>query len=1525
MLEVNNFNAIRISLASPEQIRDWSKGEVTKPETINYRTLRPEKDGLFDERIFGPSRDWECYCGKYKRIRYKGIICDKCGVEVTRAKVRRERMGHIQLASPVSHIWYFKGTPSRLGILLDISPRNLERILYFALYIVTWVDEDARARLLQQLDEEAEGRGGQGGRALTEMEDQLRADLNRRTDELNESLATFKAEREEERTAVTARLVEAQQATDEQMKALGKEPAADPVVYEPTGEIIVAAGDKADKAAATRLNKAAAAEVERVNTEIQEREKLQEDQVSREIEDGRLQLDATLEAERERLRGEAEGTKEDIRRARDEINRIQPGLMLPETSLDGFNFRDLDRKYGTGVRGGARLFGAGMGAEAVRELIQRMELEELGQRLHSEVRTSSGQRRKKAIKRLRLIEAFRRSGNRPEWMILSVLPVIPPDLRPMVQLDGGRFATSDLNDLYRRVINRNNRLKRLLELGAPEIIIRNEKRMLQEACDALIDNGRRGRSIVGTGNHRLKSLSDMLKGKQGRFRQNLLGKRVDYSGRSVIVVGPELKLHQCGLPKKMALELFKPFVMRQLVERSLAHNIKSAKRIVERASSRPEVWDVLEEVIADHPVLLNRAPTLHRLGIQAFMPVLVEGSAIQIHPLVCFAFNADFDGDQMAVHVPLSRAAQEEAKRMMLSTANLLSPSDGGPVVAPTQDMVLGCYYLTIEREQTQGTDPIARFADEQEALLAYDVGQIDTRQDVELANHHVPRLELHSPIEVTVRTWDEAAGDVVEEAIRTTVGRVLFNQVLPDRLRYLNKPMNRTALRELVADCYRLLGPIETAHLVDGIKQIGFHYATRGGMTIAVDDITVPPQKANLLKEADDAVEAIDRQFQRGLITEDERYEQVVDVWKRTTQQVSDQMMEALDPTGAVTMMTSSGARGNKGNIGQLGGMRGLMADPTGRIIDVPVRSNFREGMTVLEYFISTHGARKGLADTALRTADSGYLTRRLVDVAQDVITREDDCGTEEGTWITRAETEEFAPEQDAFQRRMVGRYAASTVTDPKSRKKGGEPIVERNQEITEAIAERIVEAGVEEVLVRSPLTCQSRHGVCRACYGRNLATGQLVGIGEAVGIIAAQSIGEPGTQLTMRTFHTGGVAGLDITAGLPRVEELFEARMPKGKAEISHIDGVVEIIQGENGARRVKVTSREEFDTPLRIGKRHEVLVAEGDLVEANQVVARHEAKDGLVDEIRAPDAGLMVRANDGLRVRSEDVVEREYAIPHNAKLLVENGQLVRAGDPITDGPINPQEYLETRGRDAVQRYLVKEVQRVYRSQGVTINDKHIEIIVRQMLRKVRIDQPGDSEQLPFELVDKFDFEELNNQVMAEGGEPSTAETVLLGVTKASLNTASFLAAASFQETTRVLTEAAINGAKDKLLGLKENVIIGKLIPAGTGAPQNLAAARAAARRAAAEALAGGELPEGFGEEEINIFLAEAQARAEAEAAASGEYNPLLGEAQAREGDADGIDDDNPFLAQDEEEEADEELEPTPEDLAEESETPA
>jgi DNA-directed RNA polymerase subunit beta' len=960
---------------------------------------------------------------------------------------------------------------------------------------------------------------------------------------------------------------------------------------------------------------------------------------------------------------------------------------------------------------------------------------------------------------------------------------------------------------------------------------------------------------------------------------------VDYSGRSVIVVGPELKLHQCGLPKKMALELFKPFVMRQLVEKGFAHNIKSAKRIVERV--RPEVWDVLEEVIKDHPVLLNRAPTLHRLGIQAFMPVLVEGSAIQIHPLVCTAFNADFDGDQMAVHVPLSSMAQEEARTMMLSTANLLSPADGSPVVAPTQDMVLGCYYLTMDG-QDGPKKPVRLFSSEEEAILAYQLREKTA-------------VTLHQPVEAEVLAWDPASSTLVTERRRTTIGRIIFNQILPDALRFSNNTMRRGELKALVDECYRLHGAEETAPLVDGNKSGGLEFATRGGLTIGLLDIVTPADKGKRLAATDEAIENIDRQFSRGLITEDERYEQVVRIWQDTTRDVSDSMMASLPSDNSLRMMTDSGARGNKGNIGQLGAMRGLMADPSGRIIEVPVRSNFREGMTVLEYFISTHGARKGLADTALRTADSGYLTRRLVDVAQDVITREDDCGTEEGSWITRAES---ADEPEAYQRRLVGRLAAAPLPDPKAKGKNPRLIVDRNELIDEDIARAIDAAGIEEVLVRSPLTCEARYGVCRSCYGRNLATGEMVGTGEAVGIIAAQSIGEPGTQLTMRTFHTGGVAGgLDITAGLPRVEELFEARIPKGKAEISHIDGIVEVIRADTGTK-VKVTSRESYDTALAMPGGAELLAAPGDLVESGQVLAR--GTGDAPAEVAAPVRGILVRSDDGLAVRAEDVIEREYPISHNAKLLVENGQDIRAGDPITDGPINPQEYLETRGRDSVQRYLVKEVQKVYRSQGVTINDKHIEIIVRQMLRKVRIDQPGDVDLLPTELVDRLEFEEANNRVLAEGGEPATAQTVLLGVTKASLNTSSFLAAASFQETTRVLTEAAVNGAKDHLIGLKENVIIGKLIPAGTGAPANVAARKERERRAALEALAGGAIEES--QAEYNPFLEDETVPpadgAPAALAFSGdverdeedEVNPFLNADDDGEGDAEDDEDAEP-----------------------------
>jgi len=1104
---------------------------VKKPETINYRTLKPEREGLFCEKIFGPQRDWECHCGKYKRVRYKGIICDRCGVEVTRSKVRRERMAHIELAAPVSHIWYFKGIPSRMGLLLDISPRALEKVLYFAAYIVT--DPGKTPLLKNQL--------------LTESE-----------------------------------------------------------------------------------------------------------------------------------------------------------------------YRDYREKYG-------RAFKAGMGAEAVKKLLEEIDLDELAGELRKEVRQSTGQRRVRATRRLEVVEAFRKSGNRPEWMILEVIPVIPPDLRPMVQLDGGRFATSDLNDLYRRVINRNNRLKRLLDLGAPDIIVRNEKRMLQEAVDALIDNGRRGRPVTGPGNRPLKSLSDMLKGKQGRFRQNLLGKRVDYSGRSVIVVGPELKIHQCGLPKEMALELFKPFVMKRLVRQQYAHNIKSAKRMVERV--RPEVWDVLEEVIKEHPVLLNRAPTLHRLGIQAFEPVLVEGRAIKIHPLVCTAYNADFDGDQMAVHVPLSAEAQAEARLLMLSAHNVLNPKDGTPVVTPTQDMVLGCYYLTLEIEGRAGEGKV--FAFPEEAVMAYDSGDVD----------------LHARIKVRMD------GSLRE----TTVGRLIFNDKLPEPLRYLNKVVDRDALEEVVTRCYRLYGNDATARLLDGLKELGFRFATRAGTTIGISDISVPAEKEKILADAERDVDKVESQYRKGLITWEERYQKVIDIWNSARDKVTEALMSNLDSQNPIYMMAISGARGNVQQISQLAGMRGLMADPSGRIIELPIRANFREGLTVLEYFTSTHGARKGLADTALRTADSGYLTRRLVDVAQDVIVREDDCGTTSG--ISVAAIKDGNEVIESLWNRITGRVALKPVKHPET----GEVIVEADREISPKDADEIVAAGIEEVEIRSILTCKSRYGVCVKCYGASLATGRSVEVGESVGIIAAQSIGEPGTQLTMRTFHTGGVAGDDITQGLPRVEELFEARKPKGQAVIAELDGVARI-----GAAR---------------GRREILVVSE-----------------------------------DGRKAVT-------YQVPFGARMKVKDGDKVSAGDELTEGSVNPHDLLKVRGVRGVQMYLLHEVQRVYRLQGVEINDKHVEIIIRQMLRKVKVDDPGDTDLLPGGLIDVFDFEEENERVAEDNGRPAVARPVLLGITKASLATDSFLSAASFQETTRVLTEAAIKCKRDPLLGLKENVIIGKLIPAGTG----------------------------------------------------------------------------------------------------------
>ena len=1154
MYELNNFEALQISLASPEKIRSWSRGEVKKPETINYRTLKPEKDGLFCERIFGPQKDWECHCGKYKRIRYKGIVCDRCGVEVTKAKVRRERMGHIELAAPVSHIWYFKGIPSRMGLVLEISPRNLEKVLYFAAYIVT--------------------DPGQG-------------------------------------------------------------------------------------------------------TGLAYKEILDEDQ---------------------------------YRKARD--------------------------TYGNG-------FKAGMGAEAIRELLTHIDLEELSVELREKLKDASGQKKIKIVRRLEVIEALRASGNKPEWMIMEAIPVIPPDLRPMVQLDGGRFATSDLNDLYRRVINRNNRLKRLLDLKAPDIIVRNEKRMLQEAVDALIDNGRRGRPVTGPGGRALKSLSDMLKGKQGRFRQNLLGKRVDYSGRSVIVVGPELKFYQCGLPKKMALELFKPFIMKRLVENKSAHNIKSAKRMVEKV--RPEVWDVLDDVIKEHPVLLNRAPTLHRLGIQAFEPVLVEGKAIKLHPLVCTAYNADFDGDQMAVHLPLSVEAQAEARYLMLSVNNILAPKDGSPITTPTQDMILGSYYLTHPGEEKRST-PAEKgdgkiFTDFDEMMMAY-------------SNHVVG---IHAKVKVRCKLSPDDPGQLVE----STVGRFIFNQNIPQDLGFVDRSTDpyklevdflcdKKKLGVIIDKCYKAHGNTGTVEMLDHIKSMGYHYSTISAITISVTDMEIPASKPQIIAEANEIVDKYQNAYRRGLMSNEERYEKVIETWNATTERIADELMDSLGSLNNLFIMAHSGARGSKNQIKQVGGMRGLMANAAGKTIEIPITANFREGLSILDYFVSSNGARKGLSDTALRTADSGYLTRRLVDVSHNVIVREIDCGTDEGI-----EVRAFADGKEVIESlklRIAGRTALDDIVHPKT----GKVIVEQGEEITDAQAEAIEKAGIEAVKIRSVLTCKSQIGVCAKCYGRCLATGETVNIGEAVGITAAQSIGEPGTQLTMRTFHTGGVAGGDITQGLPRVEELFEARKPKGLAEICEADGTV-----------VSIESRKDNKTEVKI--------------------------------------------------RGEE--ERVYVIPYGARLKVKEGDYILAGNGITQGPLNPHDILRINGVEGVYQYLIKEVQRVYKMQGVDINDKHIEVIVSQMLGKVKIEDAGDTLLLPGSQYTQKELDEANEAAIAEGLEPATGTAVLLGITKASLATDSFLSAASFQETTRVLTDAAIKGKVDHLQGLKENVIIGKLIPAGTG----------------------------------------------------------------------------------------------------------
>lgn len=1232
--DVNNFDQLRIGLASAERIRSWSRGEVKKPETINYRTLKPEKDGLFCEKIFGPTKDWECNCGKYKRIRFKGIVCERCGVEVTRSKVRRERMGHIELAAPVSHIWYFKGSPSRLGYLLDIAPKELEKVLYFASSIITWVDDEAR-------DNDA-----------LELKDELTADL----EELDAEL---------ERAIESTRRLSTELADDEEFAA-----------------------------------------------DIEEEERLTPEEIEQEIIDLREEY-----AERKELRTEAY----------EAFKKLNAKQLISDEAL----YREMRLNYSDYFRGG-------VGAEAVRDLLRAINLEETAVELRVVISEGKGQKRVKAIKRLKVVDAFIKSENKPADMILDVIPVIPPDLRPMVQLDGGRFATSDLNDLYRRVINRNNRLKRLLDLGAPEIIVNNEKRMLQEAVDSLFDNGRRGRPVTGPGNRPLKSISDMLKGKQGRFRQNLLGKRVDYSGRSVIVVGPQLKLHQCGLPKIMALELFKPFVVKRLVELEHSPNVKAAKKTVDRAVSTT-VWDVLEEVISEHPVLLNRAPTLHRLGIQAFEPVLVEGKAIRLHPLVCTAFNADFDGDQMAVHVPLSSEAQAEARVLMLSANNIKSPAHGRPLAVPTQDMIIGLYYLTAAREGFPGEG--RAFMSFDDALNAY-----DSRADVDLQAKILVRLNKDTVVETAYGVFEEHKGGT---RIETTIGRITFNNVLPDKHAFVNYEMNKKEIARLVEDCCNTYPISEMPEILDGLKAVGFHYATRAGVTVSVYDATIPPQKPAILAAGDEKVAAIDADYEMGFMSADDRHRQVVDVWNAVNEQVGEAMAENFDKFNPIYMMAFSGARGDIRQIRQLAGMRGLMSDPKGEIIDRPIKANFREGLSVLEYFISTHGARKGLADTALRTADSGYLTRRLVDVAQDVIVREVDCGTDDGVDYS------LLNDKGELDRNLIGRCLLEPSTHPKT----GEILLDKDDYITSvADVQKLIDAGLATVRIRTIMTCHAHRGVCQRCYGWDLAAARPVNIGTAVGIIAAQSIGEPGTQLTMRTFHTGGVAGEDITHGLPRVTELFEARRPKGQAQLAEISGTLQI----SGERNQRILS---------------IMDKEGNF--------------------------------------------REYAISVRAQLMpdIADGVHVEVGQQLTKGSINPHDLLRLTDSNTTLRYIVKQVQDVYISQGVDINDKHIEVIARQMLRKVAVTDAASSNYLPGKQVDSYEFSREAERIALEGGEVPVGSPLLLGITKASLATDSFLSAASFQETTKVLTDAAIEGKSDDLLGLKENVIIGKPIPAGTG----------------------------------------------------------------------------------------------------------
>ncbi len=1386
-METKGLTALRISLASPETIRSWSYGEVLKPETINYRRLRPEKDGLFCEAIFGPTRDWQCYCGKYKNIRYKGIICDKCGVEVTRSSVRRERMGHIELSAPVAHVWYTRRIPSYLGLLLDISRRNLDRVLYFAQYVVTYVDEDARQKALKRLDDN-----------IMAAEREAAAQINSKIAETKAGRDRALAEKEQERQQINKRYDESADLdpiiqegqhlenliTDKQGKVTKT------AITFQTDTVVVEAGETVGNQHLVRLQKVVKEQLEELELQLKDQKQRELEHLRMDIERIRAEADMTMEGLRNQLEEQSGTVRDENDNLRDELIDLRPLTFMGET-----RFRELKTRWG-------QVFRADMGAEAFYDILRRLDLNKLAEELWKEVRTSkSKQKRKKATKRLKVVEAFRRSGNRPEWMVLTVLPVIPPDLRPMVQLDGGRFATSDLNDLYRRVINRNNRLKRLLELGAPDVIVRNEKRMLQEAVDSLIDNSQRGKALSRRGRRELKSLSDMLKGKKGRFRRNLLGKRVDYSGRSVIVVGPQLKLYQCGLPKGMALELFRPFVISRLVHHNYAANVKGAKRFIER--NRPEVWEVLEEVIKERPVMLNRAPTLHRLGIQAFEPILIEGSAIQLHPLVTTAFNADFDGDQMAVHVPLSEKAVHEARTLMLASRNLLKPADGEPIISPSKDMVLGVYYLTISDASRKHAGDGRNFANIDEVELAYNLDQ----------------LEVHSEIQVLVKTWYDDNGDRLpaqeERLLKTTVGRAIFNRILPPEIQFINRKLDKGELKDLIAELYEVGGESQTPDVADRIKEIGFTYATRSGYSIAVSDIHVPAEKQEIINESLREVELVQRDFRRGLLTEQEQNDRVINIWQRTTNDVANAVKRNMDPHGNLATMANSGAtKGGFGPISQLAGMRGLMADPSGRIISHPIRSNFREGLNALEYFISTHGARKGLADTALRTADAGYLTRRLVDVAQDVIINELDCNTLDGIPIRKSD--DVAGQ--ALGTRLFGRVIAQNVVDLKT----GEVLAERGDVMDHDLVRRLTTYDIPEVIVRSPLTCELDHGICAQCYGMDLGRGKMVEMGSAVGIVAAQSIGEPGTQLTLRTFHTGGVAaGGDITTGLPRVEELFEARrMPKGEAKVAEIAGIARIMQSDRYSelRLVRIEHSEMVSDEYTIPESWTVAVedatevAQGDVVaflDTATIAAQHTGRARLEQS----DAGIKVI------VSYEVHQEAEHEIPTNARLLVKDGDHVEPGQPITEGSLNPHRILRIQGRYIAQMYLLTQVQKVYISQGQNINDKHFEVIIRKMTSRVQVTRPGDTNYLPGDLVDMLELKRVNEDLLSQGRRPARSIETLLGITKASLSTDSFLSASSFQHTIKVLAGAAIAATEDPLYGLKENVIIGKLIPAGTG----------------------------------------------------------------------------------------------------------